>query len=100
MRKSYRILPVLALMLLALLPAAYADSGSDGQNRGPRIGGAIYDITHFDVIPLVLDGVDFLQTAYAFLFAYHADSTADPGLASFRIVNWEEATNHSHIVDV
>jgi quinol monooxygenase YgiN len=90
---------MLALMLLALATTARADNDSDGQNRGPRIG-PIYDITHFDVIPLVLNGVDFLQTAYAFLFQYEADSSTDSGLVNFRIVNWEEATNHAHIVDV
>jgi quinol monooxygenase YgiN len=95
MRKFYRILPMLALMLLALATTARADNDND---RGPRIG-PIYDITHFDVIPLVLNGVDFLQTAYAFLFQYHTDSTTDPGLLNFRIVNWEEANNHSFIVD-
>jgi quinol monooxygenase YgiN len=100
MRKFCRIFVTLVFTLVGLVTAAYAASDSDGQNRGPRISGPIYDITHFDVIPLVLDNVDFLQTAYAFLFQYRADSATDPGLESFRIVNWEEATNHSHIIDV
>jgi quinol monooxygenase YgiN len=100
MRKLCQILSTLVFMLSALATTAYAAGDSDGQNRGPRITGPIYDITHFDVIPLVLNGVDFLQTAYAFLFQYEADSNTDQGLVSFRIVNWEEATNHSHIVDV
>jgi quinol monooxygenase YgiN len=98
MRKPSRILTLLALMLMALATTAYADD--DGQDRGPRIRGPIFDVTHFDVIPLVLNGVDFLQTAYGFLFQYRADSETDPGLDSFKIVNWEVATNHSFIVDV
>jgi quinol monooxygenase YgiN len=63
-------------------------------------GGPVYDITHFDVIPLTLDGIDFQRTAYKALFRYRDASQSDPGLESFRIINWQLATNHSFIVDV
>jgi quinol monooxygenase YgiN len=60
---------------------------------------AVYDITHFDVLPLT-SPLDAEQVAYAALFNYRDESESDPGLQSFRIINWLEATNHSFIVDV
>lgn len=88
---------VLAAMMLAFVAAARADEGkpTDQQPSGP-----IFDITHFDVIPLDLGGVDFEQVAYPALFAYRDASLSDRGFESFRILNWLEATNHSFIVDV
>jgi len=62
----------------------------------------IFDVTHFDVIPLAPPQVDidFQQKAYGLLFDYRDDSRSDPGLESFRIVNWIIASNHSQIIDV
>lgn len=60
---------------------------------------AVYDITHFDVLPLT-SPLDAEQVAYPALFAYRDNSESDPGLQNFRIINWLEATNHSFIVDV
>jgi quinol monooxygenase YgiN len=61
--------------------------------------GAVYDITHFDVLP-VTSPFDSEQIAYPALFQYRDQSATDPGDESFRIINWLEATNHSFIVDV
>jgi quinol monooxygenase YgiN len=88
---------VAALFLFAAT-TAYAD-GYSGGNSLPG-SGPIYDITHFDVIPLTQNGVDFEQTAYTALFQYRDASASDPGFKSFRVVNWLLATNHSQIVDV
>ncbi|HZU88066.1 MAG TPA: antibiotic biosynthesis monooxygenase [Stellaceae bacterium] len=96
MRKLLRNLCI----LLPLLIAAAAHAGDGGRGNGPPLRGPIFDITHFDVIPLVEGGVDFEQTAYKALFAYRDASLSDPGSESFRIVNWLEASNHSHIIDV
>lgn len=100
MRNS--VLKLCALALIALLTAAgaQADDGGSGGNARPSPRGPIFDITHFDVIPLVQGSVDFEQTAYKALFAYRDASLSDPGSESFRIVNWLEASNHSHIIDV
>lgn len=82
-------LAVCALALLSITARASADDG----------GGAVYDITHFDVLP-VTTPFDSEQIAYKALFAYRDASGEDPGSASFRIINWQAATNHSFIVDV
>jgi quinol monooxygenase YgiN len=66
---------------------------------GATAWGAVYDITHFDVLP-VLTPFNSEQIAYAALFAYRDASETDAGSESFRIINWLEATNHSFIVDV
>ena len=89
---------LLVVVLVSLLLAATANAGSD--ERGHQPPGPIFDITHFDVIPLNLGGVDFQQVAYPALFKYRDASKSDKGSESFRIVNWLEASNHSHIVDV
>jgi len=81
-------LTVCALALLSLTARALAADD-----------GAIYDITHFDVLP-VTSPFDSEQIAYPALFAYRDASTADSGSESFRIVNWLAATNHSFIIDV
>lgn len=80
----------LAACALALLSITARASTDDG---------AVYDITHFDVLP-VTSPYDSEQIAYTALFAYRDASEADPGSESFRIVNWLAATNHSFIVDV
>lgn len=90
--------PLVALAWLTLASTGYAGGGES--NRGPSPGGPVFDITHFDVIPLTLNNVDFLQTAYQALFKYRDASRPDPGLQSFRVVNWLLASNHSQIVDV
>ena len=89
---------MIALMWFMVSAAANAD-GSRGDSQ-PSLEGPIFDITHFDVIPLAENGVDFLQTAYTALFKYRDASRSDPGLESFRVVNWLLASNHSQIVDV
>lgn len=99
MQMFLRALPVVALMLLPFATTAHAD-GSDQRAGRPAFGGPIFDITHFDVIPLTENGVDFEQTAYAALFKYRDASRSDPGFESFRVVNWLLASNHSQIVDV
>jgi quinol monooxygenase YgiN len=63
--------------------------------------GPIFDITHFDVLPVNTDTPDsYEQTAYTALFAYRDASENDPGSKSFRVVNWLLAPNHSQIIDV
>jgi quinol monooxygenase YgiN len=101
---SWRRIPsIIAVVLLALSASAYADD-DDWWFQGPQVSGPIYDITHFDVIPLTLPGtppVDFLQNGYSALFTYRDASQHDAGLTSFKVVNLlfpEE--NHSEIVDV
>lgn len=88
MRRCITRLAACALGLLSLSAAASA-----GDDR------AIYDITHFDVLP-VTSPFDSEQIAYAALFGYRDASQGDFGNQSFRIVNWLVATNHSFIVDV
>lgn len=83
---------VLVLTSLLLTATASADDGGGASQ-------AVYDITHFDVLPLT-SPLDAEQVAYAALFAYRDASASDVGLESFRIINWLEATNHSFIVDV
>jgi quinol monooxygenase YgiN len=72
--------------------AAFAGDGVSA--RGP-----VYDITHFDVLP-VTSPFDSEQIAYAALFEYRDASESDPGSESFRVVNWLLASNHSQIIDV
>jgi quinol monooxygenase YgiN len=100
MRNSLQKLCVVLSILLLIAAAASAGDGGSGRDGGPSSPGPIFDITHFDVIPLVQGGIDFEQTAYKALFAYRDASLSDPGAESFRIVNWLEASNHSHIIDV
>jgi quinol monooxygenase YgiN len=89
---------ILASAALLLLLAATAYAGDGGGDRRPIGGGPIFDITHFDVLPL-LTPLDSEKVAYAQLFLYRDASKSDPGLKSFRIVNWLEAPNHSFIID-
>jgi quinol monooxygenase YgiN len=61
----------------------------------------IYNISHFDVIPVAVAGVDFQQEGYKILFRYREVSKADPGFVSFSILNVvAPQTNHSEIVQV
>jgi quinol monooxygenase YgiN len=89
---SLRRLGALLFATLLLTATASADDGLIA--RGP-----VYDITHFDVLP-VTSPFDSEQIAYAALFAYRDASKSDPGFKSFRVVNWLLASNHSQIIDV
>jgi quinol monooxygenase YgiN len=98
MRTSLRrgLAPVLSWLLLTGM--AYAGGGGD---QGPSTRGPIFDITHFDVLPVNTGMPDsFEQAGYMALFAYRDASESDPGSKSFRVVNWLLAPNHSQIIDV
>jgi quinol monooxygenase YgiN len=96
MREYSRLLSILALCAGMVAPVAYADERDDAPSQGP-----IYNVTHFDVIPATIGGIDFLQNGYALLFKYRDQSKADAGLQSFRILNLiPPTTNHSEIVQV
>jgi quinol monooxygenase YgiN len=89
-----------AFVLTSILLTAMAYAGDDG-GQGPSARGPIFDITHFDVLPVNTGMPDsFEQVAYTALFAYRNASETDPGSKSFRIVNWLAAANHSQIIDV
>ena len=95
---SLRRVPMFVLTSILLTAMAYA--GDDGGQR-PSARGPIFDITHFDVLPVNLGMPDsFEQAAYTALFAYRDASLSDPGSKSFRVVNWLLASNHSQIIDV
>jgi len=95
---SLRRVPAFVLTSMLLTAMAYA--GDDG-GQGPSARGPIFDITHFDVLPVNTDTPDsFEQAAYTALFAYRNASETDPGSKSFRVVNWLAAPNHSQIIDV
>lgn len=91
MWRFLRTLAVLGSLPLLLSTSAFAGDV-------PGSAGAVYDITHFDVLPI--SKPDSEQIAYAALFKYRDASKSDRGNESFRIINWLEATNHSFIVDV
>ena len=91
---------VSAFVLTSMLLTAMAYAGDDG-GQGPSARGPIFDITHFDVLPVNTGMPDsFEQAAYTALFAYRDASETDPGSKSFRVVNWLAAPNHSQIIDV
>jgi quinol monooxygenase YgiN len=92
MWKSLRGLIALTFTLLLVMATGSADDRVTG--RGP-----IFDITHFDVLP-VTSPYDSEAIAYPALFAFRNASETQTGNESFRIVNWLAATNHSFIVDV
>ena len=96
MRTFGRLLPVLALLSGVLPSVASANDRDDARNRGP-----IYNVAHFDVIPVTIGGIDFQQNGYALLFKYRDQSLGDGGLQSFRVLNLiPPTTNHSEIVQV
>jgi len=97
MRMSLRRVPLVVLVSMILSATAYADGRG---NKQPSLDGPIFDITHVDVIPATVNGIDFQQTAYAALFKYRDASQHDQGLESFRVVNWVLAANHAQIIDV
>jgi quinol monooxygenase YgiN len=83
-----------ALLFTTLFLTATASAGD-----GLTASEPVYDITHFDVLP-VTSPFDSEQIAYAALFKYRDASKSDPGSESFRVVNWLLASNHSQIIDV
>jgi quinol monooxygenase YgiN len=83
-----------ACVLASTLGAAAACAGGAGTAQTP-----VYDITHFDVLP-VTTPYNSEAIAYKALFAFRAASAFDPGYEALRIVNWTVATNHSWVVDV
>jgi quinol monooxygenase YgiN len=85
---------LVAFVFTSLLLTATASAGDSGIASGP-----VYDITHFDVLP-VTSPFDSEKIAYAALFTYRDASKSDPGSESFRVVNWLLASNHSQIIDV
>ena len=90
--------PLFVLISILLTGMTYAGGGRD---QGPSKRGPIFDITHFDVLPVNTGLPDsFEQVAYKALFAYRDASLSDPGSESFRVVNWLLASNHSQIIDV
>ncbi len=85
-----RILSVVLFAVGMIASAAGAD------DRGP-----IFNVVHVDVIPAIVGGIDFQQTAYALMFGYRDQSLGDAGLKSFRILNLlPPTTNHSEVVEV
>jgi len=89
-----------ALVLISILLTGMAYAGGGG-DQGPLMRGPVFDIAHFDVLPLNTGTPDsFEQTAYTALFAYRDASLSDAGSKSFRVVNWLVAPNHSQIIDV
>src|SRR5271163_989919 len=95
---ALRCAPAFVLASILLTGMAYAGGGGD---QGPSMRGPIFDITHFDVLPVNTGMPDsFEQAAYPALFAYRDASLSDPGSKSFRVVNWLLASNHSQIIDV
>jgi Antibiotic biosynthesis monooxygenase len=87
-------LSIAALFAGVLASAARADD----RDAGP---GPIFNVAHFDVIPLTSGGVDFLQSAYGLLFKYRDLSAGDTGLESFRVLNLiPPVINHSEVVQV
>src|ERR1700742_2616115 len=83
-----------ALLLCSMSSRGQPVDGAAGAARTP-----IYNIMHFDVLPMAMGRVDFLQSGYALLFRYRDQSLTDRGLQSFRILNLvPPTTNHSEIV--
>jgi quinol monooxygenase YgiN len=102
MTAFYRVLLRLTLLSCVIAMVAHvATARADDWGGNRPGGGVVYNVTHFDVIPLTIGSVDFLQEGYSFLFAYRNASQGDPGLQSFRVLNLiAPETNHSEIVQV
>jgi hypothetical protein len=66
---------VLAVIMLAFVVTA--DAGASGSASPLPSTGLIFDITHFDVLPLT-SPLDAEQVAYAALFAYRNASETIP----------------------
>jgi quinol monooxygenase YgiN len=92
--KSIPVLAALAVLLCSRTSTAQPVDGDPTLAHTP-----IYSIAHFDVLPMAIGRVDFLQSGYALLFKYRDQSRMDRGLQSFRILNLlPPTTNHSEIV--
>lgn len=92
--KSIQVLAALVVLLVGTTATAQAVNGDGTPARAP-----IYSIAHFDVLPMAMGQIDFLQSGYALLFKYRDQSRMDRGLESFRILNLlPPTTNHSEIV--
>jgi quinol monooxygenase YgiN len=92
--------PVAAFLFIAtLFSSAFASAArADEHDARPS---PIFNVAHFDVIPITSGGVDFLQSAYRLLFKYRGQSAGDKGLESFRVLNLiPPTTNHSEVVEV
>jgi quinol monooxygenase YgiN len=92
-------LPVVAfLSIVTLFSGMLASAARADEHDAP---GTIFNVAHFDVIPITSGGVDFLQSAYSLLFKYRDQSAGDAGLESFRVLNLvPPTTNHSEVVEV
>ena len=97
MDRALRLVAALTVVTIGMAaPVAYAEEADNAASSGP-----IYNVAHFDVIPVTIGGIDFLQSAYALLFKYRDQSSTDAGLQSFRVLNFLPPTiNHSQIVQV
>jgi quinol monooxygenase YgiN len=92
--KSFPVMTALAVLLRSVTLTAQPADGVEILGHTP-----IYNIAHFDVLPMAMGRVDFLQSGYALLFKYRDQSRLDRGLQSFRILNLlPPTTNHSEIV--
>lgn len=98
MRDCVRLLSA-AVSGATFVLAASLGAGTPAVAQGDQAG-AVYNIVHFDVIPETVNGVDFLQNAYALLFKYRDQSAGDRGLENFRVLNLVGTTNHSEVVQV
>jgi quinol monooxygenase YgiN len=87
------------LSIAALFSGPLASAARADDHHGPQ--GPIFNVAHFDVIPITSGGVDFLQSAYSLLFKYRDQSLGDGGLESFRVLNLTPPViNHTEIVQV
>ena len=79
MQRLLRRMVMVALLSLASAAAAEADGGAaNGPWGSPR--GTDFDITHVDVIPATINGLDFQETAYGTMFEYRERQPARPGI--------------------
>jgi len=80
--KCLPILEALAVLLCSRPSTAQPVDGDSNLAHTP-----VYNIAHFDVLPMAMGRVDFLQSGYALLFKYRDQSRTDRGLQSFRVLN-------------
>lgn len=91
--------PTRFLAGVTILLCSIASRGQPVEGASAPAPSPIYNIAHFDVLPMAMGRVDFLQSGYALLFRYRDQSRTDKGLESFRILNLvPPTTNHSEIV--
>jgi quinol monooxygenase YgiN len=85
MIRAYRILPLLALLSLALVLPSPAQQDQ---------GGKLYVVTYVDVFP------QGAADTNKWLHEFAADSRKDPGSVRFEVLRDVERTNHFTIVEV